>query len=459
VWARAAAPVPAASCAAFRIALGLAVAWMAIRFAWMRRIELLLVDPPFHFHYPGFEWVAPLPAPALYAVHGVMVVAGLAIALGWRYRVACAVFLVAFVYVEAIDAALYLNHYELVTLVALLASVLPLHAGWSLDARAGRVAAPSVVPAVVVWLLRFQLGVVYVFAGIGKVNTDWLFHGEPLHTWLAGRTDQWLVGPVLASFGLALALSWAGALFDLTIVGWLLWRRTRLLAYAALVVFHVLTARLFPAIGVFPWVMIALTPIFFAPDWPSLVARRFHGGGASSETAVMSVPSVHGRFAEPTRDSAVRATLARTAIAVLILTYCAVQIVVPLRHIAYPGDVRWTEEGYRWSWRVLLTEKTGTVRFLVEDPITGRTRVVWPGDELADHQERYLAIRPHALVEYAHHLAHEEAARTGVRPIVRADSWVSINGSRRARLVDPVVDLAAVHLGFGPSDWIAPRPR
>jgi hypothetical protein len=41
------------------------------------------------------------------------------------------------------------------------------------------------------------------------------------------------------------------------------------------VVFHVLTSVLFP-IGIFPWLMIALTPIFFDPSWP----RRWLGGAA-----------------------------------------------------------------------------------------------------------------------------------------------------------------------------------
>lgn len=463
---RGAQPVSAASTAVFRVAFGVAAAWMAVRFVAMGRVESLLVNPPFHFHYPGLGWVAPLPAVGLYAVFVLMAGAGAAIALGWRYRIASGLFLGSFVYIESLDASLYLNHYELVTLVALLTCILPLHAGWSLDASAGRVRHPHTVSAVVVWLLRFQLAVVYVFAGLGKLNGDWLLRGEPLHTWLAGRTDQWLVGPMLSSVALAIALSWAGALFDVTIVGWLSWRRTRLGAYAVLVAFHLITARFFPPIGVFPWVMIVLTPIFFSPDWPNELARRWRGrpvvGGdtnisGSAPTDASVTGSVRGRGGD--RDPVVRARFTRGLVTAAVVVYCVVQVVVPLRHLAYPGDVRWTEEGYRWSWRVLLTEKVGTVRFLVIDPHTGTQRVVWPGDELADHQAHYMGVRPAAIVEYAHHLAAHEEARTGVRPIVRADSWVSINGSRRARLVDPAVDLAALTPGWAPATWIASDPR
>ena len=35
------------------------------------------------------------------------------------------------------------------------------------------------------------------------------------------------------------------------------------------------------------------------------------------------------------------------------------QIVLPLRYLAYPGPILWTEEGYRFAWRVMLVEKVG----------------------------------------------------------------------------------------------------
>ena len=54
------------------------------------------------------------------------------------------------------------------------------------DSRAER---PTVVPIWVVWLLRFQVGMVYFFSGLAKVNGDWLLRGEPLATWLPARAD------------------------------------------------------------------------------------------------------------------------------------------------------------------------------------------------------------------------------------------------------------------------------
>ena len=138
--------------------------------------------------------------------------------------------------------------------------------------------------------------------------------------------------------------------------------------------------------------------------------------------------------------------------------WVAVQLVVPLRHLAYPGDVRWTEEGYRWSWRVLLTEKEGVATFRVTDPATGRTRTVFPSDELAPFQVKAMSVRPDLIRQYAHHLADAAEESGRVRPQVRADVWVSIAGHPRARLMNPDVDLASEPLGFGPADDLEPSP-
>ena len=150
---------------------------------------------------------------------------------------------------------------------------------------------------------------------------------------------------------------------DLTIVGWLIWRRTRLPAYIVLVVFHVTTWLLFP-IGMFPWIMIAGALIFFPPDWPHRFLSRLRKRPVS--VAVHRVPAANHS-----------GILFRAGAAALLL-FALVQITLPLRHWAYPGNVRWNEDGYRFSWRVMLTEKTGFVRFRVTDAATGEQWLVYP---------------------------------------------------------------------------------
>ena len=119
-----------------------------------------------------------------YAHVALLAALGLAIAVGYRHRIAAALYAVAFTYAELIEASLYLNHYWFISLVAVLLVFLPANRRWSLDVRAGRVVSPGWVPRGAVWVLRAQLGVVYVFAGLAKLNGDWLLHGLPLGLWL-----------------------------------------------------------------------------------------------------------------------------------------------------------------------------------------------------------------------------------------------------------------------------------
>ena len=412
-------------------------AYGSLRFLAKGWVDALYLAPANHLTYAGFEWVRPLPAPWMHAHVGLLALLGLCIAAGYRYRLATVAFVVGFAYVELIDAALYLNHYWYVTLAAAALAVLPLHRHCSLDARAGRVAASATVPAVVLWVLRGQIAVVYVFAGIAKLNGDWLFEALPLRLWLADNADLALIGPLLAMPPVAYAASWAGALFDCTIVAWLAWRRSRPLAYAAVIGFHVLTGVLFQ-IGIFPVVMISATLVFFAPDWPRRLLRRRRPGTDLPETPA---PADDGR----------RWRWALGALAILAL----VQVAIPLRHLAYPGNVRWTEEGYYLSWRVMITEKAGHVDYRVRDA-TGAEWQVGPELVLTDWQTAQATIRPDLIVATAHLIADHYRAEGRGEVEVRADAFASFNGRPHQRMVDPTVDLAAQRRDLTPKSFILP---
>ncbi len=410
-----------ASTTAFRVAFGVLIVGSTIRFVTRGWVEEFYLAPAHHLTYAGFEWVRPLPAPLMHVHMGLLMALGVAIAMGYHTRLAAGLFAVGFAYVELIDAALYLNHYWFVTLAAVMLAVVPTDSG-------------GFVPAISVWALRAQVAVVYVFAGIAKLNPDWLFRAQPMSIWLAARTDRPLIGAWLDERAVAFVFSWAGALFDLTIVGWLLWRRTRPFAYAAVVVFHVATAMLFQ-IGVFPWVMIALTPICFRPDWPLLVRRWITG------TVAPRMP------APPTRR------LSRP-VAAAIGVLAVVNIVLPLRHYAAEGNVRFNDDGYYLSWRVMLTERAGFLAFDVRDPATGRSWTVRPELVLKEWQAAQATQRPDLVLTTAHLIADDFRER-GIDDVeVFANSWVAFNGRPRQRWIDPDVDLAELDRNAAGSQYV-----
>lgn len=440
--ARAVHPASAASAAAFRMAFGLLGLVAVVRTWVLGWIDELYVVPTHHFSYLGFGWVQPWPAWGMYAHFALLGLASLAIALGYRYRLATAAFFVLFTYVELIDKTTYLNHYYWMSLTSLLMVVLPLHRTASLDARRNPERPPPTVAAWVIWALRAQVGVVYVFAGLAKLNPDWLLYAQPLRIWLYNSGDVALIGPLLRQSWVAYLASWAGAAYDLTVVGWLLWPRSRPLAYAAVVVFHVATWVLFP-IGLFPWVMIAATLIFFPPDWPRRLWAWIGRSPPPGDLAASSSPAVH--------------RVSRVAVLALALVALA-QIIIPLRHWAYPGNVRWNEEGYRFAWRVMLTEKTGEAQFHVSDPATGERWVVNPDQYLTPLQVERMAYQPDMILETAHLIA-RYYARQGRDVEVRAEVFVAFNGRRAARLIDPNVNLARAEHGLAPKTWILPAPK
>ena len=435
-------PVSAASAAAFRVMFGLLGFVAVCRFAAKGWISELYIEPVHHFTYSGFWWVQPWPGWGMYVHFALLGLASLGVALGYRYRISITAFFLLFTYVELIDKTTYLNHYYWVSLASLLMIFLPLHRTASLDAWRNPSNRSETIPKWVIWALMAQVGVVYIFGGIAKLNPDWLFQAQPLRIWLYNSGDVPIVGSLLKEAWVAYAMSWAGAAFDLSIVGWLLWRRSRPIAYVALVVFHVMTWLLFP-IGMFPWIMIAGTLIFFAPDWPhrlvAVLRRR------QLEEPVHADPPAP----KPT-------WLFRGGIVALVL-FAIVQVAIPLRHWAYPGNVRWNEDGYRFAWRVMLTEKTGHVRFRVTDTDTGEQWIEYPERYLTALQTERMAYQPDMILATARIIA-DEAMSRGRRVEVRADAFVAFNGREAARFVDPEVDLARVEPGIGPKAWVLPAP-
>ena len=353
----------------------------------------------------------------MYLHFAVLGVLALGILVGWRTRACTALFALGFTWVHLIDKSYYLNHYYLVSVLAALMTLLPLSATASVDAARNPARAADRVPAWTVWVLRAQLGLVYFYGGVAKLNADWIVAAQPLRIWLAASGDVPLLGPLLEQPWAAWLFSWGGIAFDLGIVPLLLWRRTRGAAYALVVVFHVLTSLLFP-IGIFPWLMIGLTPIFLDPSWPRRLLGRPRAGGR--------VAVIRGE---------------RPVLAVLAL-HLLVQLLVPLRLFLATDDVAWTERGFRFAWRVMAMEKAGLATFRVRDPVSGAAWVVDPRDELTKLQATMMATQPDMIADYARHLA-AEARRAGRGDVeVRADVFVALNGRPSRRFVDPDADLA-----------------
>ncbi|RIL10311.1 vitamin K-dependent gamma-carboxylase [bacterium] len=446
-------PPPAvdiAPLALFRIAFGALMAVEMARFLAHDWVRALFVAPAYHFPYPGLAWLRPWPGNGMQWHFGLLLASAVLVALGVYYRAAMAAFALGFTYVFLLDAAFYQNHFYLICLLAWLMVFVPADRAWSVDAALGAAPRSDAAPGWALWLLRAQLAIVYTFAGLAKLNPDWL-RGEPVRTFLATGPDVAPVGPLVRHPLAPWVLSYGGLVLDLVVVPALLWPRARIPALAAAIAFHLANAALFP-IGIFPWLMIAALPLLLPPAWSraalgALAVRpaRSARAGARDDSGAPEAADV------PPRPSRRRSAA--------IAAYLAVQVALPLRHLAYPGNPSWTGEGDRFAWRMMLDLKTGTTTYTVVDPGTGGTVDVDPRATLADWQHRKLAIRPDLILAFAHHLrdARRQAGRADVA--VHAHAAMALNGRPPAPLVDPAVDLARVAWSPRPAAWILPPPR
>lgn len=504
-------PIDGAGLAYWRVVFGAVVAWEAWRFldpahGW---VEAYYTGKDFYFTYWPFTFVQPLPEPWIYVAFYALGLAALMVAFGLFYRASATVMFLGLSYVFLLEKARYLNHFYLIILLAFLMIFVPANRVFSLDARRRRNAGKpgdETVPAWSLWLIRFQIGVPYFFGGIAKLNEDWL-RGEPLRDWLQARTDFPLIGGLFEYEPMVWLMTYAALVLDLFVVFALLNRKARLSAFGAVLGFHLLNARLFN-IGVFPWTMILGTIVFFDADWPRRVwtdlnAKRRHtpkrvagwwlgaaagfwiGGflpdsfspfraaigalgvavlGYHIGSRLDRATSVPPQRTKRRRARGKRATdspgtpqpMSGVAFGLLAI-WIAIQIVVPLRHMAIPGVVHWTEEGHRWAWHMKLRDKDSVAQFTVLDPATGEAWQIDNGDYLTSRQQRKMASRPDMVVQYAHYLEDLWQDEGYDDVAVRAEVWASLNGREAQRLVDPEQDLTEVRYPWWPpADWIVP---
>ncbi|MEA2093770.1 MAG: HTTM domain-containing protein [Pseudomonadota bacterium] len=431
-------PVDGASLAVFRIAFGAILLWDVFRH-WPR-IQRLFLDSlgnpggGFQFKYYGWEWVQVLHGDGMYVLFAVIGLASIGIMLGLFYKTACIAFLLAFGWQFFIDQANYLNHFYLVMLYAVCLLLVPADRTWS-QRRGER---SDWIPRWSLLGLMIMTEIVLLYAGLVKLNSDWL-HGWPLKFWFANRAeDHPIIGPLLAAPDFALAGAWFATGLHLVGAPLLFFKKTRLMVFSLYALFHLSNATIF-SIGIFPWMTLCATTLFFAPDWP----RRWLG-------------QVTDKFQSGARPERIELPWEKPVLA-LFGIFLSYNILMPMRPLVYPGPVAWTEEGHRFSWRMKLRDKEARAEFRVSDPDTGQKWRVNPAIWLTRRQLEKMPTRPDMILQFAHHLdkVWQEKYRVS-DPVVTVLVLCSLNFRELALLVDPERDLSAIPRSLKPADWILP---
>ncbi len=423
----------------FRIIFGAVMLWEVFRYFENDWISNYWIEPTFHFTYYGFDWLKPWPGDGMYFHFIAMGILSVCIMIGFKYRISTILFFFAFSYMFLLEQSRYLNHFYLISLVSFVMIFVPAHKALSFDSWWNKKMRADFVPAWPLGLLRIQIGIPYFFGGIAKINEDWLT-GNPLRFWLAEKADAFpIVGQFFTQEWFVLFFAYSALLVDLLAVPFLLWKHSRVFAYGIITLFHVLNSQLF-SIGIFPWFMIFATLIFFDPSWPRIF-KKFK----TAKKPQIQISSL-------TKNQKIGLSL--------FLVFIIFQVVMPLRHHAYPGDVNWTEEGHNFSWHMKLRDKnTSYLEFFATDPNTGKT---WTVDHYADLTERQvskMSTRPDMILQYSHFLAEKFRKEGYVDIEIRADVISALDGREPQRLIDPSVNLAEQPVTILPKPWIMPLEK
>lgn len=418
-------PVDASSAVFFRVCFGLVMAGWAWNYLSTGRVTRLYLRPEFHFPYWGFEWVNPLPGDWMYAPFVALALLGLLIAVGCWYHVSTLFFAVLMTYVFLLERTNYQNHYYLICLVSWCLPLLPLNRLVSVDVWQNRVLEQAWVPRWVLGLLQFHVGITYVYGGIAKLTPDWLL-GQPMGIYLATKSSWPVVGSWFVTENAGVLFSYGGLFFDLLIIPFLIWKKTRIFAFLGCVAFHLSNAVLFQ-IHIFPWFMIAATTLFFDPDW---VRQMLTSGKA--------LP-----VKEPIGEEK-GLSLWEKAFSGLLIAYVAFQVVWPLRSRLYAEETSWTERGHLFSWRMMLRTKEVGLGYAIRNPKTGEVSNANHAKYLDEEQAEKFGRDPMNIVALAKFLALQWEKENGMRPEVYAFVAASLNGRKPQMMIDPNLDLASL---------------
>ena len=417
----------------FRVFFGFLIAaesFGAILTGWVRRT---LVEPQFTFNFIGFEFLQPLPGNGMYYYFAIMGVFGVFVMIGFKYFWSMIGYTLMWAGVYYMQKSSYNNHYYLLLLLCLIMSVLPAANYFSVDTKINPALKRISMPRWCLLVIIAQLWIVYTYASVAKLYPDWLDYTVAKNL-MAAKRNYPVVGELLQSNWVHVSIAYFGIFFDLLIIPLLLWRKTRVAAFCISIFFHLFNSIVFQ-IGIFPYMSLAFSVFFFSKE---RIHKVFMPKKEFYDKGEVIVPGY------------------KKILIPIGLIWFAVQISLPLRHWFIPGDVLWTEEGHKLSWRMMLRGRSGTTNFYIidkNDPDKKR-QYVDKHKYLSKKQMRLVSTKPDAIWQFAQRLKAEQE-KLGKDVAVYVKSNVSVNGKKRKEFIDPDTDLANVPWNyFTTNPWI-----
>ncbi|XP_059218437.1 vitamin K-dependent gamma-carboxylase [Stomoxys calcitrans] len=473
-------PVDAATLGVFRMLYGLA---MLIDMAEERGGGDMDVrfGEPLHCHFPLFHGMQAFSFPIMGCIYLCMWLGAMGIMLGYRFRCSCLAFLVPYWYIFLLEKPSWNNHSYLFGLVGILLLFTQANRYCSLD-KFLQPSMPSTVPYWNYFLIKFQFFVLYVYAGLKKLTSEWLSGYA-----MSSLSKHWVLSPfrwfLREELVDLLIVHWFTAVFDFHIAFLMTCRKTRTFATPFMVCFHLMNSRLF-VIGMFPWVCLAQLPMFFGFDGPrkSLQSflRLFNKKLATEDTCKQPMeekdnkaenielhPKLYCKACQKQLNipSSHRSTKTQYFRTLLVLFYCALQLFLPYSHFITKGYNNWTNGLYGYSWDMMVHSYNNILTTIkVVDNSNNKTLYLNPyafteydrWTKHADMAQQYA----HCIkrnIEYEHQRNPRQSPLSSTNISIYIDVWCSMNGRFQQRVFDPRVDiLTAEWSPFRKTSWSLP---
>ncbi|KAM8872306.1 vitamin K-dependent gamma-carboxylase [Synchiropus picturatus] len=457
-------PTDPASLGIFRCLFGLLMVIDITQERGLSHLDYKYLDGAPICRFPLFNFLEPLPLDWMYLVYVVMFLGASGIMLGCFYRLSCLMFISAYWYIFFLDKTAWNNHSYLYGLIGFQLTLMDGNRYWSLDGLRRPSIRNAHVPLWNYTLLRAQIFIVYFIAGIKKLDADWV-EGYSM-SYLA---HHWLFDPfkVILPVELVslLVVHGGGLMLDLSAGYLLFFDVTRPYAIFFVSYFHCMNSQLF-SIGMFPYAMLATTPLFCYSDWP----RRFFAGFPVLLKSVLPLtssdiqpstscvyPETHsaGRQNTTTAPKTSKMRWKHKLAAIFTIVYIAEQLFLPYSHFITQGYNNWTNGLYGYSWDMMVHSRSHQhVKITYRDGKTGDVGYLNPG--VFTHSRRW---KDHGdmLKQYASCLSHMLPWYNITDPEIYFDIWVSINDRFQQRIFDPRVDIVKADWSpFRPNPWLMP---
>ncbi len=436
LWQKWSKPVYPEKISLFRILFGLVLFMQVFYFQYSNFIQKDVLDPVLHFSYPYLDFIDVMDPWLMKSIVLILFLSSLMLIIGFKARFFSFIYLIFFTYLWLIDKGYYNNHYYLISLILLLLCFINSDRSLSiLSNNKGMNAAWEE------YILLFQFSIVLLFAGFNKINEWWLIHHEPMHHILMAKANE--SGNLFWENAIIeFILVWGGLFFDLLIVPFLLWKKTRRIAMVFFFCFNMINLILFykiGEIGIFPFLMMSSLILFSSTHSIRNFLNTRFSYSLKEDRAQSKIKALSPVFKSG------------------IIIYMLFQLLFPLRHHLYSGNVDFTGEGQRFSWRMKSVYKDFKIAFLLVDEESGISASLDPRQILTVKQYTNLGYYPELIIPVADNLRKAALLKGIKKPKIYVDYQVGFMALAFQYIVDPKQELSGLKYSpFRHSDWILP---